>query len=126
MKTPKRLLLATISLLFTANFVKAQDTLFARKMVDTLTSPYFWGRGYTKDGAHRAANFLAAQFKAYGVKPMDGINYMQEFSYPVNTFPGKMKVVINGIQLRPGIDYIVSPDSKGLTGTGKLAMNLSR
>ncbi|MEZ2334481.1 M28 family metallopeptidase [Mucilaginibacter sp. RCC_168] len=107
-------------LLLTANCTLAQDSLFARKMVDTLTSPYFWGRGYTKDGVHRAAVFLAAQFKLYGVKPMDGKNYQQEFSYPVNTFPGKMKVVINGAELKPGIDYIVSPDSKGVTGTGKL------
>jgi hypothetical protein len=110
----------TLLLLLTANCLQAQDSLFARKMVDTLTSPYFWGRGYTNDGVHKAAVFLMAQFKAYGVKPMDGKSYLQEFSYPVNTFPGKMKVLINGVELRPGKDYIVSPDSKGVTGTGKL------
>jgi hypothetical protein len=107
-------------LLLTTNCLRAQDSLFARKTVDTLTSPYFWGRGYTNDGVHKAAVFLTAQFKAYGVKPMDGKSYLQEFSYPVNTFPGKMKVLINGMELRPGKDYIVSPDSKGVTGTGKL------
>ena len=119
-KTPQRLLLTAACLLLTANCVLAQDTLFARKMVDTLTSPYFWGRGYTKDGVHKTAAFLAGQFKTYGIKPMDDKNYMQDFNYPVNTFPGKMKVVINNIELKPGIDYIVSPDSKGVTGTGKL------
>ena len=107
-------------LLLTTNCLQAQDSLFARKTVDTLTSPYFWGRGYTNDGVHKAAAFLTSQFKAYGVKPMDGKSYLQEFSYPVNTFPGKMKVLINGMELRPGKDYIVSPDSKGVTGTGKL------
>jgi aminopeptidase YwaD len=110
----------TLFLLLTANCLQAQDSLFARKTVDTLTSPYFWGRGYTNDGVHKAAVFLTAQFKAYGVKPMDGKNYLQEFSYPVNTFPGKMKVFINGAELVPGKDYIVSPDSKGVTGIGKL------
>lgn len=110
----------TLLLLLTANCLMAQDTLFARKMVDTLTSPNFWGRGYTKDGVHKAAAFLADQFKTYGVKPMDGKSYLQEFSYPVNTFPGKMKLLINGLELRPGKDYIVSPDSKGVTGIGKL------
>lgn len=110
----------TIVLLLTTNCLLAQDSLFARKIVDTLTSPYFWGRGYTNDGVHKAAAFLSAQFKAYGVKPMDGKNYLQEFSYPVNIFPGKMKVVINGEELVPGKDYIVSPDSKGVTGAGKL------
>jgi aminopeptidase YwaD len=119
-KIPQHLLLTATCLLLSANCTLAQDTLFARKMVDTLTSPYFWGRGYTKEGVHKTAAFLAGQFKTYGVKPMDDKNYMQDFSYPVNTFPGKMKVVINNIELKPGIDYIVSPDSKGVTGTGKL------
>ena len=110
----------TLLLLLTANCLLAQDSLFAHKMVDTLASPYFWGRGYTKDGAHKAALFLAGQFKAYGIKPMDGKSYQQEFAYPVNTFPGKMKVAINGVELIPGKEYIVSPDSKGITATGKL------
>ncbi|AYL96284.1 M28 family metallopeptidase [Mucilaginibacter celer] len=109
-----------IPFLFLANIVSAQDTVFARKMVDTLTSPYFWGRGYTKDGVHKAADFLAAQFKSYGVKPMDGKSYIQPFSYPVNTFPGKMELAINGVQLLPGKDFIVSPDSRGVTATGQL------
>ncbi|SEN48501.1 Peptidase family M28 [Mucilaginibacter gossypiicola] len=109
-----------LAFFFVSNTLLAQDTLFARKMVDTLTSSYFWGRGYTKDGAHKAAEFLSAQLKHYGVKPMNGKNYLQEFSYPVNTFPGKMKVTVNGLQLRPGKDFIVSPDSRGVTGTGQL------
>lgn len=110
----------TLLLFFASATVFAQDSLFARKMVDTLTSPYFWGRGYTHDGVHKAAAFLSAQFKAYGLKPMDGKSYLQNFSYPVNTFPGKMKVMINGVELKPGKDYIVSPDSRGVTGVGKL------
>ncbi|SDD91493.1 Peptidase family M28 [Mucilaginibacter pineti] len=113
----------TLLFIFTSATVFAQDSVFARKMVDTLTSPYFWGRGYTNDGVHKAAVFLTAQFKAYGVQPMDGKNYLQNFSYPVNTFPGKMKVTINGAELRPGKDYIVSPDSKGVTGSGKLVQS---
>jgi len=110
----------TLVFLFISNTLLAQDTVFARKMVDTLTSPYFWGRGYTKDGVHKAADFLSAQLKHYGVKPMDGKNYLQEFSYPVNTFPGKMEVAVNGVQLKPGKDFIVSPDSRGVTGAGQL------
>jgi hypothetical protein len=106
--------------LFLSNIVLAQDSLFARKMVDTLTSPYFWGRGYTKAGVHKAAVFLSAQLKSYGVKPMDGKSFLQDFSYPVNTFPGKMEVAVNGVQLRPGKDFIVSPDSHGVTGIGQL------
>lgn len=110
----------TILFLFISGLSNAQDSLFARKLVDTLTSPYFWGRGYTHDGVHMAAAFIASQFKSYGVKPMDGKNYLQEFSYPVNIFPGKMNVAINGVKLIPGKEFIVSPDSKGVTGEGKL------
>lgn len=106
--------------LLISNTLFAQDTLFARKLVDTLTSPYFWGRGYAKDGVQKAAVFLSARLKSYGVKPMDGKNFLQDFSYPVNTFPGKMEVTVNGKQLKPGKDFIVSPDSRGITGTGQL------
>lgn len=110
----------TALFLFVAFAATAQDSLFARKMVDTLASPYFWGRGYTKNGMANAAAFLTAQLQSYGVNPMDGKSFMQGFSYPVNTFPGKMEVAINGVQLVPGRDFIVSPDSRGVTGEGKL------
>lgn len=107
-------------LLFTVHFCTAQDSVFARKMVDTLASPFFWGRGYTKNGMAKAAVFLTDQFKSYGLTPMNGKNFMQPFSYPVNTFPGKMEVSINGVALVPGCDFIVSPDSRGVKGEGKL------
>src|SRR6201992_3041316 len=110
----------TFLLLLLTNLAFAQDSLFARKMLDTLTSRYFWGRGYTNDGAGKAARFLTAQFQSYGLKPMDGKNFVQPFNYPVNTFPGKMEVAINDIALVPGRDFIVSPDSRGVKGGGKL------
>jgi len=99
----------------------AQDIAFAHKMIDTLTSPYFWGRGYTKNGNAKAAKFLTEQFKSYGLAPMDGISFIQPFTYNINTYPGKMDVAINGVQLMPGRDFIVRPDSKGVTGEGNLA-----
>src|SRR5476651_710361 len=101
----------TLLLLLIGHIVAAQDSVFARKMVDTLTSPYFWGRGYTKDGNARAARFLTQQFKNYGLTPMDGKSFMQPFTYNINTYPGKMEAAINGLQLMPGRDFIVKPDS---------------
>ena len=106
--------------LFFNQIVFAQDITFARKMVDTLTSSHFWGRGYTNNGVHKATKFLAAQLKSYGLSPMDGESFIQTFSYPVNTFPGKMEVKINGIELMPGRDFIISPDSRGIKGNGTL------
>lgn len=98
----------------------SQDLAFGRRMVDTLTSPYFWGRGYTNDGMKKAADFLAAQFESYGLKPMNGKKFLQLFSYPANIFPGNMEVSINGKELVPGKDFIISPESKGLKAKGKL------
>ncbi|MVN90897.1 M28 family metallopeptidase [Mucilaginibacter aquatilis] len=105
-------------LLTSATF--AQDSTFARRMVDTLTSKQFWGRGYTNDGMGKAAAFIAHEFKSYGIKPMSGKGFMQPFSFNVNTFPGKMELVINGNTLIPGRDFIVGPESKGVAGKGDL------
>lgn len=98
----------------------AQDVDAARKTIDTLTSEYFWGRGYTNNGLKKAAEYLAAEFKHYGLKPLTGKNYCQEFQFPVNTFPGKMDVSVNGIELIPGRDFIITPDSRGTKAKGKL------
>ncbi len=110
----------TLFLLLFAHTIFAQDSLYARRIVDTLTSPYFWGRGYTKDGVHKAADYITGQFKAFGLKPLDGKDFMQSFTYNVNTFPGAMKVSINGAELKPGQDFIVSPESRGVKGDGRL------
>jgi len=114
----KRIIFLFLTILSASAF--AQDLSFGRKMLDTLTSPYFWGRGYTNDGMQKAADFLAAQFKNYGLQPMNGNSYLQPFSYPVNTFPGKMEVNVNGKDLVPGKDFIVSPETRGVKASGKL------
>lgn len=102
------------------NISLGQDIAFARKVVDTLTSPYFWGRGYTKDGSARAAKFLSDRFSEYGLEPLTGDNYLQAFSFPVNTFPGKMSVSVNGKILMPGRDFLVAPESRGIKESCKL------
>jgi Iap family predicted aminopeptidase len=68
----------------------------------------------------KAAEYLSSQFQSYGLKPMSGNDFLQSFSYPVNTFPGKMDVTINGKDLVPGKDFIISPESKGVKGKGNL------
>jgi aminopeptidase YwaD len=114
---PKKLLLLA-AFLPVAAF--SQDLAFGKRLVDTLTTPAFWGRGYTNDGMEKAAGFLAAQFESYGLKPMGGKSFLQTFTYPVNTFPGKMDLRINGRDLVPGKDFIVSPESRGVRGKGGL------
>lgn len=109
--------------LFTATIAFSQDSFFARKIVDTLTSPAFWGRGYTKNGMQKAAEFLSAQMKLSGLMPVKGDSYFQNFTYPVNTFPGKMEVSVDGKLLAPGTDFIVAPQSRGVTAKGVLIRN---
>lgn len=114
----KRFIAVVLLLICIKSF--AQDVDAARKTIDTLTSEYFWGRGYTNNGLKKAAEYLAAEFKHYGLKPLTGKNYCQEFQFPVNTFPGKMDVSVNGIELIPGRDFIITPDSRGTKAKGKL------
>ncbi len=99
---------------------KAQDISYNRKIVDTLSSSNFWGRGYTKNGMQKAADFLAAEFKNIGLKPLGKNSYFQKFSYSVNTFPGEMEVTVNDKKLLPGVDFLVSADSHSNKGKGKL------
>lgn len=97
----------------------AQDMIYARHLVDTLTSSTFWGRGYTKNGMAKAADFIESEFKKAGLQSFNG-KFQQSFFYSVNTFPGKMEVSVNGKQLTPGVDFIVGPESSGAKTTGAL------
>ncbi|MFN0081265.1 MAG: M28 family metallopeptidase [Ferruginibacter sp.] len=98
----------------------AQDISYNRKIVDTLTSPYFWGRGYTKDGMKKAADFLSGEFKNAGLQPLNKKDFLQKFSFSANTFPRKMEVEVNGKKLEPGTDYIVGADSHTGKAEGRL------
>ena len=93
----------------------SQDLKYAKKTLNTLTSKELWGRGYTKNGMGKAADFIQAEFKSFGLKPMDGKNFNQPFIFSVNTFPGKMDLTINGKKLIPGKDFIVQQASIGVS-----------
>lgn len=92
----------------------AQDLNYTQQTVAKLTSKDFWGRGYTKDGMTKAANFIETEFRTFGLKPLDGKSFRQSFSFPVNTFPGRMEVKLNGEKLIPGRDFIVGQASVGV------------
>jgi len=109
-----------ILFLFVTGPVFSQDLHNARKTIKKLTSKAMWGRGYTNNGMEKAADFICSAFKAYGLTPMGVTDFKQLFSFPVNTFPGKMQVTINGKKLSPGKDYIVMPQSIGKIAKGKL------
>jgi hypothetical protein len=113
-------IIAAVFMQLACVYIHAQDSLYVRQMVDTLTSPYFWGRGYTNNGMQKASEFISGQFEKDGLLPLGGKSFFQYFTYPVNTFPGKMEVAVNGIKLEPGKDFIVSPESRGVKASGTL------
>jgi aminopeptidase YwaD len=110
----------SLLLALTCRIAAAQDIAAAHKLVDTLTSPYFWGRGYTNDGVGKAGRFLTTQFQQYGLQPLKGKNFAQTFSFNVNTFPGKMEVSIDGVSLVPGKDFLIGNESRGFKGEASL------
>ncbi len=96
------------------SFSQGQVYQYARKIVDTLASESMHGRGYVNDGDKIAANYIRSEFQKSGLQSFSD-SYYQTFSFPINTFPGKMFVAIDGKELVPGKDYIVSERS----GSGK-------
>lgn len=91
------------------NLLPAQDTTYARQVIRKLTSKEFLGRGYVNDGVNKAAAYLQAEMKTIGLQKFDK-SYTQSYSFPVNTFPGKISVVADGKMLVPGVHYLISPE----------------
>lgn len=98
----------------------AQDIGYARKTISILTSQKYWGRGYTKHGMGKAADFIENEFKRFGLSPLGGNRFKQYFSFPVNTFPGNMTLKLNGKTLIPGKDFIIHQASKGIVSHDSL------
>jgi len=77
---------------------------YARKVVDTLASPYMAGRGYVDDGNKKAAVYLVNEFKNLGILAFDN-NYKQKFEYSVNTYPHAIRISIDTIKISHGADF---------------------
>lgn len=114
-----RFVISAVFLLFGLNGL-AQDIDYAKKTIHILTSKKYWGRGYTKDGMNKAANFIEKEFRSFGLSPINGSDFKQHFSLLVNTFPSKMDVKLDGRKLQPGRDFIVHQASKGAMLTDSL------
>ena len=102
--------LFTFFFFFVFNFSLNAQVEEVRRITKTLCSPEFHGRGYVNSGDSIAANFIADELKKIGLKPLKR-DYFQEFSFDVNTFPGKMEVRIGEKSLIPGVHYLVNPSS---------------
>lgn len=103
--------LSLVLLLFTLSCL-GQDFQY-RQTIDSLCSPSFGGRGYVDQGAPKAAQYIGAQFKKIGLKPLTK-KYQQYFSFPVQTFPGSCSFLLDKDTLVPGKDFIVDPASSAV------------
>jgi hypothetical protein len=87
-----------------------------------LASPECEGRGPLTGGIDRAADFIAAEFKKVGLKPVgaDG-SWFQPFTIPGNKLEGPAVLVLRGpagqtVELRQGVHF----QPFGMAGPGKL------
>lgn len=112
--------LALLFLVFFSCFAKGQDTAYARRVITALSSKAYLGRGYVKDGVNQASSYIAGELKNIGVQAFNG-SYEQAYTFPVNTFPGKVSVKLDGRRLLPGIHYLVEPSAPSIKGRFILA-----
>ena len=106
---------ACLGFLCLINSSRAQFKATGRELVDSLCSPYFFGRGYVNEGCSRAAYFLANRLSAYGLDPLFN-EFFQEFPLTVNTFPKEFHVQLDKRNLKVGRDFQPhwqSPSAKG-------------
>jgi len=101
--------------LSTTNFIAQEDLI--RKWTKDLCAPEMHGRGYVHNGDNIAADYLVNEYVKLGLTPAPGqTNMRQPFEFPVNTFPGRMFLTLNGLEVKPGEGYIVSPASGSFEG----------
>jgi aminopeptidase YwaD len=99
--------------------LQAQDMPRVRQTLDTLTSPYFHGRGYIFDGDGKAANYIRDRYQATGLKPIAS-SYFQEFTMPVNRVTQTPQLIVDGTTLVPGTDFVASAQTA--SGKGKVTI----
>jgi hypothetical protein len=110
----------TIFLIILFQQVVIAQPEYARRIVDTLASSTFQGRGYTAGGMEKSAKFIRQEFIKHNLQPL-GDDYFQELTVPVNTFPGRMMLKNGSKILNPGTDYLVEPCSPSAKGQFRLS-----
>ena len=69
----------------------AQDSLYARQVIERLSSAEFHGRGYAFKGDSIAADYIAKEFQSYQLNKWD-TTYFQHYTISMNVFEGNTKV----------------------------------
>lgn len=91
-------------------FLKSQDSSRFYDTIDTLCSPFFYGRAYKHDGHLKTANYLKARFEKADT------TYYQEFDFGLNKIDDELLVLENDT-LNACTDFITVPQSSGTIRT---------
>lgn len=111
----KKLIFAVILLIICNIYCFSQDKTYAKWIIDSLSAPQLYGRGYTNDGDKKAAKFIKKQFIRLGLLPFQN-GYYQSYSFPINTFSGKAEVSFDDKRLVPGYDFLITANSPSING----------
>ena len=95
---------------------KAQDLPHYKRIVKELSSKKYQGRGYAEDGANKAGRWIAKEFERVGADEV----ICQPFKLDINTFPGKMKLRVDGVKQTPGVDFTLREFNPSIQGEFKL------
>jgi len=104
-------------ILFSQDFTKSFDAQKIRDRVIRLSADDFEGRGPGTEGGKRAAQFIADELKAAGVKPGNGKSYFQNVKMvgvkaDPNTVLVTSGVDIAGAQLKFGDDFVATTSAQ--------------
>ena len=110
----KKLLLMVLAVI--AVQLSAQDLAHYKKIVKELSAAKYQGRGYAEDGANKAGKWIAKEFARIGADEV----VCQPFKLNINTFPGKMKMSIDGKNMVPGVDFTLREFNPSIKGENPL------
>lgn len=104
-------------ILFSQDFTKSFDAQKIRDRVIRLSADDFEGRGPGTEGGKRAAQFIADELKAAGVKPGNGKSYFQNVKMvgvkaDPNTVLVTSGVDFAGAQLKFGDDFVATTSAQ--------------
>jgi aminopeptidase YwaD len=103
-------------------FILCSFSLFAqedlvRNWTKALCAPEMHGRGYVYGGDSIAAQYLVQEYTKLGLTPVPGQSSMlQSFQFSVNSFPGRMLLMLGDQEMKTGKDYIVDCASGSYKG----------
>ncbi len=108
----KTILLFFLLCALRATVAAQTEKRWIKHQIATLAGTTMHGRGYVDKGVEKAARYIGRKYREFGLLPFTADStYFQDFSFPVNTFPGAMSLKLQRKAMKPGEDFIVNAAS---------------